>query len=316
MGVRRVVALVAAGVLLLSGCESRSSADPAPPSRDDCSDVSADARAEAVCNGVWVRAARHTFVPQGLALGADESAFISGYHAARHGYRYCEVLTVDRGTGRMLARVTDIHATGPAGGTVRCRHGGGLAQGPEGLWISQRSRVWLVDPDEIAAGRADTVRFWNVTGRVRASAVVRRGAWLGLVGYSERRSHFTHWLRVDRLLEPGVWEIAERPAPATVVPAHRSRSPRYAQGATSGPGGIWYASSTSRCGVLHAPRGAEIAFVPGAEGLAFEGRQLWVVSETGARPYQRYGDRPVVPTLMSVRVGTLDRSLPTGCGWG
>ena len=225
------------------------------------------------------------------------------------------MLVVDPRTGRTSARVTDIRAHGPAGGTVVCRHGGGLTSGPEGLWISQRSRLWLVDPDEIRAGRADTVRVWDMGGRVRASALVRRGPWIGLVGYAENRAHFTHWVRVDDLLAPGVWEVSDRAGAATVVPSRRTRAPRYAQGAADGPGGVWYVASTSYCGVLHSPRGAEIAFLPGAEGIVFQGRRLWVVSESGARPYQQGGGRPLVPTLTSLRVGRLDRSLSTGCSW-
>jgi hypothetical protein len=315
MGGRGLALLLAAGMLLLSACESRSAADPSPPTRDDCSRSAVDVRTAAICDGVWVNAARRSFVPQGLVFAGDGTAFVSGYHAARHGLRFCEVLVVDPRTGRTSARVTDIRAHGPAGGTVVCRHGGGLTIGPEGLWISQRSRLWLVDPDEIRHGVAASVRVWNMGGRVRASALVRRGPWIGLVGYAEHRSHFTHWVRVDDLLAPGTWVVSDRPGGATVLPGRRTRAPRYAQGAAEGPGGVWYVASTSYCGILHSPRGAQIAFVPGAEGIGFRGRRLWVVSESGARPYQRSGERPLVPTLTSMRLGRLDRSAPSGCSW-
>ncbi|MFN8188881.1 MAG: hypothetical protein U0R78_00340 [Nocardioidaceae bacterium] len=318
MGGRRLglAVLLAASALLLGACETRDVADPSPPTPGDCARSGLGARTAAACHGRWVHAARHTFVPQGLALATDGTAFLSGYHAARHGLRFCEVLVVDRRTGRTLTRVTDIRAHGPAGGTVVCRHGGGLAIGPEGLWISQRSRLWLVDPDEIRGGHAATVRVWDMGGRVRASAVVRRGPWLGLVGYADDRAHFTYWVRVADLLTPGVWVVSDRPGETTVVPGRRTRAPLFAQGAAAGPGGVWYVASTSYCGILHSPRGAEIAFVPGAEGIVFEGRRLWVVSESGARPYQRSGDRPLIPTLTSMRLAQLDRSAATGCSWG
>ena len=65
---------------------------------------------------------------------------------------------------------------------------------------------------------------------------------------------------------------------------------------------------------LVTPGGRRIPFLPGAEGLGFDddGR-LWVVSESGSRPYQRMGGRPDVPTLSRFDLSRLVRNVEADC---
>ena len=110
------------------------------------------------------------------------------------------------------------------------------------------------------------------------------------------------------------------PGPDQAGTVRTSSTVRRVQGTTRarGPGvrpGVWSTSSTSSCGMLVTPGGRRLAFVPGAEEVAFDGRGgLWVVSESGARNYQRDG-RPLVPMLSRLDVRQLVGGQPATCGW-
>jgi hypothetical protein len=71
-------------------------------------------------------------------------------------------------------------------------------------------------------------------------------------------------------------------------------------------------------GVVVTPRGhawlVRSTFVPGAEGIAFDGRRtVMVVSESGSRPYQRMGGRQDVPTLSRIDRDLPDRTAEADC---
>lgn len=52
------------------------------------------------CRGVRVRFPNPDFVPQGLAVAGDGTAYVSGYDWEPHpGHRECQVAHVDRSTG-------------------------------------------------------------------------------------------------------------------------------------------------------------------------------------------------------------------------
>lgn len=310
--------LLGAAALLLTGWWGRASAPPSEVSAQPgaCSpSASPDPRQRAVCRGVWVRPARRDFVPQGIALGPGRQAIISGYRAGRPGHRFCQLLVVDRRTGDVAQRIRRIESEVLGGEPILCRHGGGLARSAEGVWVAETGRLWLLDSAALARGEAAVLRWWRVNPPVRGSALVRRGRSLGITGWSARGPRRTDWVRLDELLAPGVAGVTRFPATGTVAVYRSVWAPRRAQGAAAGPGGTWYAASTTYCGILHRPDGARLAFIPGAEGIAFEKGRLWVVSESGARAYRKQGDRPVVPTLVSLDPETLDPDTPTGCSW-
>lgn len=330
---RRGIWAVGAAAAVLAGVALWRLAPPAQPdsgppglgppgsgtSAGRCAGVT-DERQRAVCHGVWIRAARHgQFVPQGLAIGANKVAFVSGFRWGRVGHRPCQLAAVDRDSGRTLAWFPELSGTDPFGHAAACKHGGGMAGSDEGLWLAETWRLWLLDPDAVRAGRLGEPRIWLLQRPVKGSTAVlregRSGPELGLVGWQDTEPGRTYWYALDDVLAPGIHSLGTHAVPGVAGPVEQTSVRRRVQGAAAGPGGVWYAASTTYCGMLHAPGGRRLAFIPGAEGLAFEGRRLWLVSESGSRLYQRQGGRPRVPTLMSLRVDRLDPDLPTGCSW-
>jgi hypothetical protein len=218
------------------------------------------------------------FVPQGLALADDGTAFVSGYHHAPMGERTCGLLRVDLSTGRVVEHAADL------GG---CRHAGGVARSDAGLWIAGARRVWLVDAQSLTVRRS-----WEVLGDIKASTVTSDGDSL-VVGVFRLQGH----ARLFRFPYAGLLD----PATTTIHPddaAQVRRIPDWIQGIAPGPGGLWLTRSASRWGQLVTPQGERLETVAGAEGIAFD-RQggLWLLSESGSKPYQDLGGRPDVPTL-------------------
>lgn len=307
--------VVAGGLALWSRAHDASSAERlATPSADQCTDSRMlDPRQRAVCDGVWLRPARRGFVPQGLVV-RGRTAIVSGYQQASFGHRFCQLLVADVATGRtrvQLRRLTGTLDRAP----ILCRHGGGLAVGPEGLWVAESTRLWLLDPEALAGGDP-ALRVWRIEQPVRGSALVRRPGEVGLVGWSDRRGRQVHWVPIERLTADGVDVIGVDAGPGVAVPSAHRGIPGRVQGATWGRGGLWLARSTSFCGVLVRPEGTALRFLPGAEGIDFAGGRLWLVSESGSGAYQRERQgRPVIPTLLSVDPDDLDPDTEPPCGW-
>ena len=80
-----------------------------------------------------------------------------------------------------------------------------------------------------------------------------------------------------------------------------------------GPDGTVLTRSTSRCGVLVAPGGRRVAAPPGLEDVELAGRDLWAVSESGARPYQERGGRPMVPMVLRLDADAVLAGPRTSC---
>jgi hypothetical protein len=269
------------------------------------------------CRGVRVRPPVPGFVPQGLALAGDRTAYLSGYDGhAPVGSKVCLVSRVDLRSGRPLRTVERFDgAVVPGGEVLPCRHGGGIALTRHGLWVAATGRLWLLDP----ALPADPVRrIWWVDLRSKASTLAAsRGSLLVGKFRSDGPSRL-HRYRIADLLAPGTTRLSPDPAPGTHAAVDSRRVPSRLQGVAAGPGGTWLVRSTTFCGELVAPGGRRFPFVPGGEGLAFEGGDgddaaVWVASESGSRPYQRLGGRPDVPTLVRVDLDRLDRTTPADC---
>ena len=100
------------------------------------------------------------------------------------------VLREDLRTGRLLADRPRVRGSVPGGPEVSCRHGGGAALDRHGLWLTESSRLWLLDP-----GSLDVLRVWRLEDPAQGA--------LGAVA--------------PELIEACVAEIARRaPASATV----------------------------------------------------------------------------------------------------
>lgn len=245
----------------------------------------------ALCAGLWLPRVGADFVPQGLAVDGTE-ALVSGYDDGPVGSRFCRVLRVDLRSGRLLDEMSPVEGSVGGRAPVACRHGGGLLLDGHGLWLVETTRLWLLEPATLAVERV-----WGLDDDVRGSFAVHddRGR-LGIGGFRQHRRAQLLWFDPASVLaspEPDLTEIdAVESQPV----------PKRAQGAVwldRGDGaGVWFATSTSYCGVLVGPQGARRGFLPGAEGLS-RGAQggLWALSESASRSYQLAGGRPVVPML-------------------
>lgn len=263
------------------------------------------------CRPVRVRFPNPDFVPQGLAVAGDGTAYVSGYAwEPGHGHRECQVAHVDRRSGAVLAFGTMFRGSGPQ---EFCRHGGGIAVSSHGLWLAGAGRLWLLDPARLGTGD-EVLRRWVVDDSIRASTIASDEDELVVGYFHEHRRGWALRFRYADLLAPGAVSMGAEAGAGDVEPVRSRRVPSHVQGITVSRGRTWLTRSTSYCGELVTPSGRRVPFLPGAEGLAFdEDGRLWVTSESGSRPYQRMGGRPDVPTLTRVDPRRLDRSVEADC---
>jgi hypothetical protein len=270
-----------------------------------------------LCHGVWLPRPRRNLVPQGLAI-SGRTAWVSGFrYRPGFGERPCQLMGVDLVTGKRLAFHSAIY--GRVGNRPRtyCRHGGGILQRGRWLWMVESSKLWLVDLRQ-RSNVLEARRAWRIEAPVRGSAIVASGDRLGLVPFQTKGAANIYWFSMKRVLKRGVLDLAVRREGRTQVGAVAStRIPRLVQGATLDAAGHLYLSrSNLSCGELVTPGGRRVAFVPGAEGLQFsaDGTRLWVVSESGSRPYAS-PKRPLTPAVSSFEWPRLLRGRPTSCGF-
>ena len=278
----------------------------------------------AMCRALWLPTADRWFVPQGLALDGD-TAWVSGYRwRAALGDRACRLVHVSLRTGRLLASTDRLEAAVYGPRLTFCRHGGAILKDRHGLWVVEKERLWLVDPDRV--GRSDQVRrVWRLEEPVHGSVLLGGSrSVIGVGSWRDGGPGRMRWFRYRDLLSDGVTALVadgrRTPAPDEAESVRSAATVRRVQGIAPARGaaagrGAWSTSSVSSCGMLISPAGARLAFLPGAEGIEFDGRGgLWVVSETAARSYQSAG-RPLVPMLARFDVAQLKRGRPPGCSW-
>src|SRR5204862_2114654 len=123
-----------------------------------------------------------------------------------------------------------------------CRHAGGLAMDEHGLWVSQFTKVWLLDPQTLAVERV-----WHLVDQVRGSFLVQDDQGrLGVGGFHRHRHWPLHWFEPATLFEPGRLDLT--PDDAVDV----QRGPPTAQGALwadlgPGPARVWFTRSNTYC---------------------------------------------------------------------
>lgn len=331
MSLRGAAAALAATMTIgLAACSGADSREPPPPrvgaEREGCgpigyADVAGRAPSyvdgpladlpndHALCRGLWLPRTGTDFVPQGLVV-RGRTAWVSGYDEGdgRFGDDTCRVIVLDLRTGAELRQQAPVAADLTPREPGNCRHGGGLALDGNGLWISQRTKVWLLDPENLAVRRV-----WHLVDQVWGSYLVIDGRGrLGLGGFHGAHRRPLHWFEPAVVLAPGRLDLTPEDA-AAVQPG-----PPATQGALwadlgPGPARVWFTRSNTYCGELWAGARRRFAFLPGAEGAAYARGRVWVVSETTAAPYFRQGGRPVVPTLAEYDVRDLARWQRSGC---
>lgn len=268
-----------------------------------------------MCHGVWLPRPRRDLVPQGLAV-SGRTVWVSGFgYRPGYGQRPCQLVKLDLVTGARLAFHSAVY--GRVGNRPRtyCRHGGGIVQQGRWIWMVEKNKLWLVDPAQ-RGGVLNARRVWRIHAPVRGSAVVVRHNQLGLVPYQKSGSPRIYWFSLKRLVRRGVLDLAPTHRGIRQLgPSSSTRVPRYVQGATTDASGRLYLTrSHLRCGELVTPYGRRVGFVPGAEGIQFasQGRRLWAVSESGARPYAR-SRMPLTPAVASFEWPRLFRSATATC---
>ena len=318
MFVRGATALLLPAVLALTGCtrsEGSAASGPGPgPGLAGCGPpanvtgrrpayvdrpLERFANDQAACRAAWLPETGHAFVPQGLVVRGDR-AWVSGYDGAGpEGTKYCRVLRVDLRPQRLVDQVGELRGEVGSRGAVACRHAGGLALDGHGLWLSETTRLWLLDPATL-----EVRRVWALRSPVQGGFLVLDGdGRLGLGDYRDHGRPRMWWYAVDALLGPGLLDVTPEAAGGSAPVPTSSQGAVYAD---LGPGGVrtWFVSADSRCGRLIGA-GSARGLVPGAEGASIDGDRMWVVSESASEVYSGYGDRPVVPHLVQLDVGDL-----------
>ena len=277
--------------------------------------LAAFANDKRMCRAMWLPRPRKTLVPQGLSV-TGRSAWVAGYlHKPGYGQRACRLLRVDLKSGARLSMSKVVGRVGTRPSTY-CRHGGGVLARGKAVWIVEKNRLWRVHPGSSPARTLQADRVWRINSPLRGSTVVATSERIGLVPYQKTSPAYIHWFDFKSLRRRGVLDLDTRSAGRKQLGAvARTRIPTLVQGSTIGPDGKLYLSRSSlACGELVTPKGRRVAFVPGAEGISFSanGKRLWVVSESGARPYV-HSRKPLTPAVSSFEWTGLARGKTSQC---
>jgi hypothetical protein len=270
-----------------------------------------------LCGGIWLPAPRRYLVPQGLAV-TGSSAWVSGFRFRKgYGERPCELRRVNVLTGKLLEYHSAIYGRVGQRPRTYCRHGGGILQRGRYLWIVEKNKLWQVDPS--SKSRVLTARrVWRIKSPARGSALVATSTRIGLVPFVTKGPAAIYWFTFKQLRKPGVLDLGARGHGSTQVGAvARTRVPTLVQGATLGPtGGLYLARSNLACGELVTPSGRRLGLVPGAESIQFRSdtQRLYVVSESGARPYVK-SRKPLTAAVSRFEWPGLAHGRASDCGF-
>jgi hypothetical protein len=270
-----------------------------------------------LCGGVWLPAPRRYLVPQGLAV-TGTTAWVSGFRYRQgYGERPCQLRRIDLLTGKQLAYHSAIYGRVGQRPRTYCRHGGGILQRGSYLWVVEKNKLWKVDPSGTSTV-LNARRVWRIKSPARGSAIVATRTRIGLVPFVTKGHPSIYWFRFKQLQKRGVLDLGARAKGSTQIGAvARTPVPTHVQGATlDASGRLYLARSTLACGELIIPGGRRLGFVPGAEGIQFgaRGRRLFVVSESGARPYVK-SRKPLTAAVNGFEWPGLGHGRKSDCGF-
>jgi hypothetical protein len=259
-----------------------------------------------VCATYWIAQQQGGFVPQSLEI-SGRTAYVGGYGPSRlRGLGHCQIAVVDLRTGRTSAFQDGIVLRGRYPGWVRCDHGGGMGLSKEGLWLTQRHRIWLLDPAKLGTGVSPVVRTWTLPAAMRASTLLVHAGRLALASFNPAGGGRIWWFDLHTVLAP---QTARLTHPVEVADA-----PSKLQGIAAVGTDIWFNSSTTRCGALRPGTADPVTFVPGSEDVEVVDNDLWTVSEAGSKRYYSPGDQ-AVPGLFRLDRRTVLDGPEAGCGF-
>lgn len=261
--------------------------------------------AAAVCAAYWLDPLDDWFIPQSIEV-IDGRVLVGGYQrkSPKLGNHPCQIVELDPRTGRTVNHLQRWQAPVYSSEPTFCRHSGGMEADASGLWLVESNRLWLLDPDRLFDG--DPVRrVWTLPPQVKGSALVIDGERLGIGRFRIDRGARMAWFSIPEIL------AAQGEVPA---PTSWRAVPRRLQGIATGPGGIWFTSTGTHCAELHAPDGRRLTFVPGAEDVEFVGRNIWTVSEAGARHFLD-ADEETIPAVLRLDRDAVLAGPEQHCAW-
>jgi hypothetical protein len=270
-----------------------------------------------LCGGVWLPEPRRYLVPQGIAV-TGSTAWVSGFRFQKgYGSRPCQLRQINLFTGQQLAFHSAVYGRVGQRPRTYCRHGGGILKRGRYLWIVEKNKLWKVDPSS-RSRVLNAQRVWRIKSPARGSAIVATKHSIGLVPYETKGRPSIYWFGFKQLRKAGVLDLAAHAKGSTQVGAvARTRVPTFVQGATmDGVGRLYLARSGLACGELVLPDGRRLGLVPGAEGIQFgpTWRRLYVVSESGARPYVK-SRKPLTAGVNRFEWPGLDRGRRSSCSF-
>jgi hypothetical protein len=251
---------------------------------------------------IWTPGLDDAYVPQGLTA-AGRYILVSSYHPEpdlKSNTGPCRVFRIDAETGD-AAGSFDL-APGA------CTHSGGLASLGDGrLLLADTRRIFLIDLERaLATGKAQgAMKSLRLAGDLRGSYAAFDGKdpWIGT--WTKDAPDKARMYRLDA-------KLFDAPDDSTIDHSRALESipvPMEAQGAAfDTSGNLWMSASSGSFGKLYRldRKGTVLAqweMVPGLEDLAFDGRTLWGLSESGTRKYLQWKTR--FPFIFEIDVSKL-----------
>lgn len=287
-----MVRTLATAAFILAAC----AATPANQSIGGARPAYLDAITESVPNAaalgrrIWTPSLDEGFVPQGLTF-AGGYLFVSSYLPQpdlKSNTGPCRVFRIDAASGAPAG-----HFDLPVGA---CTHSGGLAHVGNGkLLLADTRRIFLIDVDRaLASGKAQgAMKSLKLEGDLRGSYATFDGkdAWIGT--WTKDAPDKARMYRLDvTLFDAPEGSPIDHRRSLESIPV-----PLEAQGAVfDASGNLWISASSGSFGKLYKldRKGsvlAQYAMVAGLEDLAFDGRTLWGMSESGTRKYLHWATR-------------------------
>ncbi len=256
----------------------------------------------AIGRRIWTPSLVEGYVPQGLTF-ADGYLYASSYLPQpdlKSNTGPCRVFRIETATGTAAG-----HFDLPVGA---CTHSGGLAHvGGGKLMLADTHRIFLIDVDRaLASGKAGgAMKSLRLEGDLRGSYATFDGkdAWIGT--WTRDAAGKPRMYRLDlKLFDAANDSAIDHTRALESIPV-----PLEAQGAAlDAAGNIWMSASSGSFGRLYrldrqGTVQARYDMTPGLEDLAFDGRTLGGMSESGTRKYLHWATK--FPFIFEIDVAKL-----------